>query len=82
MADSSEDIDTSQTYDFNVASVTTAPGSSGQTVKTVITFTSGADMDSWAAGETAIVRVARKSSDASDTMTGNAELWNVIIKET
>jgi hypothetical protein len=77
-----EALGSAHTYDFNTASATTAPSASGETVKSTITFTSGADMDSWAAGETAIVRVRRKHDNAGDTMTGDAELWNVAIKET
>lgn len=82
IADDAEDIDTSQTYDYNDSAAATTASASGETVKTTITFTSGADMDSWAAGETAIVRIRRFASDGGDTMSGDAELWNVIIKET
>jgi hypothetical protein len=79
---SSEDIDTSQTYDYNAASASTAPGTCGQIIIPTIAFTSGADMDSWAAGELAIVRVGRLPTDGGDTMTGDAELHGLIIKET
>ena len=77
-----EDIDAAFTYDYNNSAATTTASLSGETVKSTITFTNGVDMDSWTAGETAIIRVRRFASDVGDTMTGDAELWNVIIKET
>lgn len=80
MQDDAEDIDTSQTYDFNSV-VDACASASGELSYPTITFTDGADMDSWAAGELAIVRVRRNASGASDTMTGDAELWNLTGKE-
>ncbi len=77
-----EDIDGSHTYDFNTATATTTASATGETVNTTITFTSGADMDSWAAGETAIVRIRRKHDNAGDTMAGDAQLVNAVINET
>ncbi len=81
-ADDAEDIDVSHTYDFNQASADTAPTASGEPSYPTITFTSGADMDSLVAGEVFILRVGRLPTDAGDTMTGDAELWTPIIKET
>jgi len=81
MADDAEDIDTSQTYDFNGVQDTCA-SASGELSYPTITFTDGTDMDSWADGELAIVRVRRKTDDAGDTMTGDAELWALAGKET
>lgn len=80
--DDAEDIDTSQTYDFNQASADTTASASGEPSYPTIAFTDGADMDSLAAGEAFILRVGRLPSDAGDTMTGDAELWTPIIKET
>lgn len=82
MPNDAEDIDAAHTYDYNNSSATTTASASGETVKSTITFTNGADMDSWAAGETAIVRIRRFASDAGDTMTGDAEFWNCVISET
>ncbi len=79
---SSEDIDASQTYDFNQASASSAPGTQGQIAVPTIAFTDGADMDSWAAGELAMVRVGRLPSDSGDNMSGDAHLIELIIKET
>ena len=81
MQDDAEDIDSSHTYAFN--SVTAgAPSASGEVGYDDITFTDGADMDSWADGELAIVRLRRNGDDASDTMADDAELWGLVVKET
>lgn len=77
-----EDVDASHTYDFNNASAATAPATNGNPTYTTITFTDGADMDSVAAGELFILRVKRLPADAGDTMTGDAELWAPVVKET
>lgn len=76
------DLDTSLSYDYNQASATACSGTNGVTSQTTITFTNGSDMDSWAAGEYANIRVRRVASDGGDTMTGDAELLGVSIKET
>jgi len=78
--DDAEDVDTSHTYDFNT--VDDAPGSvSGEVVYPTVAFTNGADMDSWADGELAMVRVYRDIS-VGGNMTGDAELWGVFGRET
>lgn len=82
IADDAEDIDAAHTYDYNAASADTAPTASGEISYPTIAFTNGADMDSLAAGEYAILRVRRKTDDAGDDMTGDAELWDVQGKET
>lgn len=79
--DDAEDIDTSQTYDYNAVTATTA-NVSGEVAYDEITFTSGADMDSLAAGEQFVLRIRRDASNASDNMTGDAELHAVTIRET
>ena len=80
IADDAEDIDASQTYDYNDAD-DTAASASGEISVASVTFTNGADMDSWADGEFAIVRVRRNASHANDTMTGDAELWGLACVE-
>jgi hypothetical protein len=82
IADDAEDLDTSQTYDYNLSSAKTTASASGETVKSTITFTSGADMDSWAVDESAILRIARLPTDGGDTMVGDAGIWSVVINET
>ncbi len=74
MNDDAEDIDSSHTYLYNGVS-DTAPSASGELSYPVISFTDGADMDSWAAGEIAIIRVHRDYDHADDGMSGDAELW-------
>ena len=82
MQDDVDDIDAAHTYVFNDSN-DTAPSASGElSYPTALTFTDGADMDNWADGEIAIVRVRRNASDAADTMSGDAELWGVFGRET
>ena len=80
-ADDAEDVDAAHTYDFNDVD-DTAPSASGELSYPTITFTNGADMDSWVEGELAIVRVRRGASHGNDNMAGNAELWDVSATET
>ena len=85
IADDAEDVDASQTYDFNSAANDTAPSASGEISLPTITFTDGADMDSLAAGEPFVLRVGRNPTVSGGTnMTGDAELWasRILIKET
>lgn len=80
--DDAEDIDGAHTYDFNSVDDACA-SASGELSYPAITFTNGADMDSWANGELAIVRVRREASHANDTMNAtDAELWDVSGTET
>lgn len=75
LGDELEDVDTSHAYDYNNVD-DTAPGTNGHIAYAEITFSDGADMDSWSAGEWAIVRVRRDPSVGGD-MTGNAQLWSL-----
>lgn len=79
--DDAEDIDSSHSYVYNSAT-DTAPSASGEVSYPTITFADGADMDSWADGEMAIVRLRRNTGDGSDTMSGDAELWSMMGAET
>lgn len=81
ITDDAEDVDSSHTYDFNDVD-DTAPSASGECSYPTVTMTDGADMDSWADGELAIVRVRRNASHANDDMSGDAELWAPTGKET
>lgn len=81
--DDAEDIDTSQTYDYNNASAKAVASASREFAYTSITFTDGADMDSLATNEWFILRIRRFATDANDTLNSNdAELVGVTIKET
>lgn len=60
----------------------TANGTSGKVTKTTITVSSGANMDSLAAGEPFRLQLQRLAADVADTMTGDAQLLAIHIKET
>ena len=79
--DDAEDIDAAHTYDYNDVD-DTAASASGELSYPTLAFKEGADMDSRAAGEVAIVRVRRNASHANDTMTGDAQLVGVWGRET
>lgn len=76
----SHDLD-ADGFASNNANTDTAPSTSGQLSKATITFTDGADMDSLAAGECFRLKVYRRAGDAGDTMTGDAELYRVVVRE-
>lgn len=81
--DDGEDWDTTaHSYDFNDSGTATAPSAVGETSYDNITFTSGADMDSLAAGEGFNLRIRRTVGAGGDDMSGDARLWTVTIKET
>jgi hypothetical protein len=73
-------MDAAHTYVYNVITPT-PPSAAGELAYDTITFTDGADMDSVAEGERAIMRVRRSDSAA---MSGDAELlWPaIVIRET
>lgn len=81
VADDAEDIDTAHTYAYNAVDAT-APSLSGEVDYADVTFTDGADMDDWADGEIAIVRLRRAATHANDDMAGDAELWMLTGEET
>ncbi len=80
--DDAEDIDTTaHSYDYNAVTATTA-SAAGEVDYAAITFTDGADMDSLAVGELFNLRIARDASNGSDTLSGDAYLVSIEIKET
>jgi hypothetical protein len=75
-----DDLDTKAFAAVN--SVTDQEASaSGEVAYAAITFTNGADMDSVAAGEYFRLRVTRDANNGSDSLTDDAELVFVEIKE-
>ncbi len=81
VSDDADDLD-SKAY-AAVNSVTDQEASaSGEVAYATITFTDGADMDSVAAGEYFRLKVTRDANNGSDTLTLDAELLFVEIKET
>lgn len=79
--DDAEDLDTSQTYDYNYVTDTTA-SAAGEVSYPTIAFTDGADMDSVADGELFILRITRTPADAADTLAQEAQLLAVLGAET
>lgn len=59
-----------------------APGTSGQVIYASISFSNGAEIDSLAAGESFRFKLRRVATDAGDTMTGNAQMLRIELKET
>jgi hypothetical protein len=75
------DLD-SDSFAADQTATTTTTGTAGIVTTTTITFTNGAQMDSLATGEPFRLRVTRDANDAGDTMTGDAELLRVEVRET
>lgn len=82
MENDAEDIDVLHTYEYNASGTITVPSASGEVKYPTVAFTDGADMDSWADTELAIVRVRRKHDDGGDDAAGDLELWALSGKET
>lgn len=80
--DTATDTDADSFATAQAASAAATSGTSGNLTYTTITFTSGAQMDSLAAGEAFRLKVTRDADNGSDTMTGDAELHRVEVKET
>lgn len=80
---SSLDIDADSIAAFQSAGGT-APGTSGQLIKVTVAFTSGAQMDSLAAGEMYRLKIRRDADGTSgtDDIATDAELLAVYIEET
>jgi hypothetical protein len=74
------DID-ADSFGTGNSSVVATDSVSGETTETTITLSSGAQMDSTAAGEMFRLVVIRDANNASDTMTGDAELLAVVVTE-
>jgi hypothetical protein len=76
-----DDLDTDS---FATAQTVTsaAPATDGSVQSASIPFTNGAQIDSLAVGESFRLKVTRDAADAGDTMTGDAELLRVELRET
>ena len=80
--DGGTDQDSDSFATEQTSSAVTTNGTSGIKNKSTVTFSSGANMDSLAAGEPFRLKIARKPADAGDTMTGDAEFVEAHLKET
>lgn len=80
MDDSSLDIDADSFAGAQTITATTVPGTSGQTLVLNVAISSGANMDSLAAGEQFRIRIKRDT--ANDSAAGNTQITMVEIKET
>lgn len=79
--DTAEVFSSSHTYDYNVYR-DNIPDNTGKRKKAVITFTNGPDMDNWVAGESAILRIKRETSDEFDDAILGLRLYSIHGKET
>lgn len=83
ITDDADDLDTKSFAAANNANPTTA-SASGEVDYVNITFTDGADSDSIAAGESFFLKITRDAdgTTSTDNMTGDMELFMVVVKET
>lgn len=80
MDDSSLDIDADSFASAQTVTAATVPGTSGQTLVLNVAISSGANMDSLAAGEQ--FRLRLKRDVANDNAVGNVQMTMVEVKET
>jgi hypothetical protein len=78
--DSSLDIDADSFAGTQTITAATVPGTSGQTLVQNVAISSGANMDSLAAGEQ--FRLRLKRDVANDSAAGNTQLVMIEVKET
>lgn len=81
IGEGSQDTDSDGFATANAATAT-ASGTSGNVDIQAIAHTNGAEMDSVAVGELFRLKITRDADNGSDTMTGDAQLFAVEIKET
>ncbi len=82
IGDGQQAIDSDGFATANSSSATAVPATSGHVDILSIAHTSGAQMDSLAAGEGFRLKVNRDADNGSDTATGDAELFAIEIVET
>lgn len=79
--DSAETFSSSHSYSYQTVTET-IPNATDKSKTASITMTHGAQMDSLAAGERAVLRIKRIATDGSDDCTGNVRLHSIQVKET
>lgn len=82
--DDTDDLDSDSFAAFQGSGAVATASASGEPQYSNITFTDGAQMDNLAAGESFRLKIRRDADDtsATDSMTGDAELLRVHVKET
>ena len=78
--DDTDDLDSDSYATAQTATGTTAT-TSGAPQYTTIAFTNGAQIDSVAVGESFRLKITRDAVDGADTMTGDAELSRIELRE-
>lgn len=81
VSDDADDLDSKAFAAVN-ATTDAEASASGEVAYTTIAFTDGADMDSVAAGEYFRLQITRDANNGSDTLTNDAELVFVEVRET
>lgn len=81
ISDDADDVDTKAFATAQTVTKATATAS-GEVAYATIAFTDGAQIDSIAAGEYGRLQFTRDADNASDTMSGDAELVFIEIRET
>lgn len=79
--DTGTDLDSDSFASEQTATATTS-ATSGKPTYTTIAFTNGAQIDSVSVGEKFRLQFRRNASAGGDTMTGDAELLGIELKET
>ncbi len=82
VGDGQQDIDSDGFAAAQSSGAVAVPGTSGHVDICTIAFTNGTQMDSLAVGEGFRLKIARDADNASDTATGDAELWGIEVRET
>lgn len=80
--DTGTDTDSDSFDATGVSATATTSGTSGAPTYTTLAHSDGARMDSLAVAEAFRLKVTRSAADGSDTMSGDAELLGIEIKET
>jgi hypothetical protein len=81
LEDEGTDTDADSFATAQASAAVACPATSGALQYTTITHSSGANMDSLAAGELFRIKITRDANNASDTMTGDAELFAIEVRE-
>lgn len=82
ITDDADDLDTKAFAAVNSSSADATATVNGEVAYTTVTFTDGADMDSVTGGEFFHLFINRDANNGSDTLTVDAELCFIEIRET